>query len=145
MLSPFRREQPGVQWGYRGVRLDAVRRVLATGRRHPPLLSLRPPQGAVQYSTVQYSTVQYSTVALPFWFCVLPKVAAELNIHSNITFVTEAIYNSSWIYENWIEGIIFNRIESAALQSKDISDFSPSQQNRHRQISSDVALPPATM
>ena len=39
------------------MRLDAVRRVLATGRRHPPLLSLCPPQGAVQYSTVQYSTV----------------------------------------------------------------------------------------
>ena len=111
------------------MRLDAVRRVLATGRRHPPLLSLCPPQGAVQYSTVQYSTVQYSTVQ-----SLSPSdPASELNIHSNITFVTEAIYNSSWIYENWIEGIIFNRIESAALQSKDISDFSPSQQNRHRQ------------
>ena len=90
----------------------------------------------VQYSTVQYSTVQSLSPSDP---------ASELNIHSNITFVTEAIYNSSWIYENWIEGIIFNRIESAALQSKDISDFSPSQQNRHRQINSDVTLPPATM
>ena len=113
------------------MRLDAVRRVLAPSRRHPPLLSLCPPQG-----TVQYSTVQLLSPSDP---------ASELNIHSNITFVTEAIYNSSWIYENWIEGIIFNRIESAALQSKDISDFSPSQQNRHWQINSDVALPPATM